>query len=418
MNPMDMAGQITEHHGCRICGGDLETILDFGSQYLQGCFVKPGVSDPPRMPFPMELTRCTTRGCGLVQLRHTLTGALLYDVYWYRSRINNTMRDHLAWLAATAAELWSGGPGRVLDIGCNDGTLLGQFDGWQRWGVEPSSAADEVGSDVTVVRDFFPTENPQLRDGTFDVVTSIAMFYDVDDPVTFARRVGRLLSPDGVWVVEVAYLPAMLDANAYDAVCHEHLAYYSLTTLRLVLQKAGLCVVQVRMNTINGGSMCCFITRAGERDDLLDGSVEETIRREADLGLSESGTYAAFADRVAKHRQELRNLLVSLRDQGCVVHVYGASTKGNTLLQYCGVDRTLVRHAAERNPDKVGARTLGTDIEIISEEESRQARPDFYLVLPWHFRDEILARESATLLAGCKMIFPLPSLETVGRGAA
>lgn len=405
---------VSTRDGCRICGAALEPILDFGAQYLQGCFVKPGLPQPPETTFPMELTRCADAGCGLVQLRHTLAGELLYDVYWYRSRINATMREHLAAVAASAADLWGAAPGRVLDIGCNDGTLLGGFTGWELWGVDPSSAAEDAPDTVNVVRDFFPSEAPELRDGSFAVVTSVAMFYDVEDPVEFARRVERLLAPNGIWVVEVAYLPQMLESNAYDAVCHEHLAYYSLSTLQRVLEAAGLSVVRAEFNDINGGSVCCFVTRAGETRDLADGSVEKTIQREKELGLTGAEVYAEFADRVRAHRDGIRALLSGLRERGSVVHVYGASTKGNTLLQYCGVDRTLVPYAAERNPDKVGARTLGTGIEIISEEDSRRAGPDYYLVLPWHFREEILDREADTLAAGTRLIFPLPALEVVG----
>lgn len=402
------------HDSCRVCGSGLETVLDFGSQYLQGCFVKPGVSNPPTDLFPMELTRCAGEGCGLVQLRHTLAGELLYDVYWYRSRINSTMRDHLGWIAESASGLWGGAPGRVLDIGCNDGTLLNGFAGSERWGVDPSSATDDVPEGINVIRDFFPSDAPEFRDGAFDVVTSIAMFYDVEEPVEFARRVERLLAPGGVWVLEVAHLAEMLEANAYDGICHEHLTYYSLATLQRVLGEAGLTVVRASLNSINGGSICCFVTRADETRDLADGSVEAIAQREKELGLDGPEPYEAFAGRVRAHRDAVRELLLGLREQGSTVHVYGASTKGNTLLQFCGIDRTLVPYAAERNPDKVGARTLGTDIEILSEEESRSVKPDYYLVLPWHFRDEILDREAATRAAGTKMIFPLPSLDIVG----
>jgi NDP-4-keto-2,6-dideoxyhexose 3-C-methyltransferase len=406
--------RVRTHDGCRVCGGPLESVLDFGSQYLQGCFVKPGVSDPPTTKFPMELTRCVDADCGLVQLRHTLAGELLYDVYWYRSRINATMRDHLGWIADSVTGLLGRAPGRVLDIGCNDGTLLRRFADSDRWGVDPSSATDDVPEGINVIRDFFPSEAPELRDGTFDAVTSIAMFYDVEQPVEFARRVERLLAPNGVWVVEVAHLPDMIIGNAYDGICHEHLAYYSLGALRRVLDEAGLTVVRASTNSINGGSLCAFVTRAGETRDLADGSVEEIVQREKELDLTGTAVYRAFADRVRAHRDDVRELLLGVRERGEVVHVYGASTKGNTLLQFCGVDRDLVPYAAERNPDKVGARTLGTDIEIVSEEESRAAKPDYYLVLPWHFRAEILKREADTIAAGCKLIFPLPSLDIVG----
>lgn len=388
-----------------------------GPQYLQGCFVKPGVSDPPTDKLPMELTRCVSNegdSCGLVQLRHTVPGELLYDTYWYRSRINDTMREHLRWVSKTAVGVHGGAPERVLDIGCNDGTLLGNFPECDRWGIDPSSAVDDAPDDIELVRDFFPSDELERQDGVFDIVTAIAMFYDVDDPVGFARAAERLLAPGGVLVLEVAYLPSMLATTGYDSICHEHLAYYSLDTLSRVLRQAGLVIVRADLNGINGGSVCCFITRSEEAGDRADGSVQALEIQERELGLDGDTAYDEFADRVRDHRAGLVSLLGDLRRQGSVVHVYGASTKGNTLLQYCEIDGRQIPYAAERNPDKVGARTLGTDIDIISEADSRAAAPDYYLVLPWHFRDEIVAREAQTLASGCRLIFPLPEPEIVG----
>lgn len=410
----DALALVRERTTCRVCDGALRTVLDLGPQYLQGSFVKPGVSDPPKVKFPLELTRCAESACGLVQLRHTLPGELLYDTYWYRSRINDSMRAHLKWVVESALAVRGEAPRRVLDIGCNDGTLLENYSGTERWGIDPSSAADDAPDDFTLVRDFFPSKELDQCAGSFDIVTSIAMFYDVEDPVDFAREVERLLAPGGVWVVEVAYLPAMLETTGYDSICHEHLSYYSLGALTRILREAGLEIVRASLNGVNGGSICCFVTRSGETGDRADGSVPEIAERERELGLHGDAPYEQFADRVRGHRDKLAKLLHDLRDTGSTVHVYGASTKGNTLLQFCGIDSTLIPYAAERNPDKVGARTLGTDIEIISEAESRAKRPDYYLVLPWHFRDEIVAREAATLEAGCQLIFPLPAVETVG----
>ncbi|MFV2109732.1 class I SAM-dependent methyltransferase [Micromonospora sp. LOL_015] len=408
-------GLVARRTTCRVCDGALRSVLDLGPQYLQGSFVKPGFPDPPEERFPLELTRCTDASCGLVQLRHTLAGGLLYDTYWYRSRINDSMRAHLAWVAGSAVAVHGGQPAKVLDIGCNDGTLLENYAGAQRWGIDPSSAADDAPGTITLIRDFFPSKQLDDQAGTFDVITSIAMFYDVEDPVAFAREVERLLAPGGVWGVEVSHLPAMLEVTGYDSICHEHLSYYSLGTLTRILAEAGLDIVRVSLNGVNGGSICCFVTRTAETADRADGSVPALADRERRQRLATDAPYDEFAARVGQRRDELVKLLHSLRDQGKVVHVYGASTKGNTLLQFCGIDKSLIRYAAERNPDKFGARTLGTDIEIVSEEQSRSAHPDYYLVLPWHFRTEIVAREAATLAAGTRLIFPLPSVETIGR---
>lgn len=409
----DVVRQVKPRTNCRACGGTLRTVLDIGDQYLQGSFVKPGVSDPPTVRFPLELTRCVG-DCGLVQLRHTLPPGLLYETYWYRSRINDTMRAHLNWIAESAVATLGRPLQRVLDIGCNDGTLLENLRGAERWGIDPSNATDDAPEGITLIRDFFPSKALDECAGTFDIVTSIAMFYDVEDPVAVARAVERMLAPGGVWVVEVSYLREMLETTGYDSICHEHLSYYSLNTLTWILRKAGLEIRRASVNGMNGGSICCFVTRSTEGADHADGSVAELAAQERELGLDQNTPYERFADSVRAHRDELVKLLHGLRDNGSTVHVYGASTKGNTLLQYCGIDRTLIPYAAERNPDKVGARTLGTDIEILSEADSRAWRPDYYLVLPWHFREEIVAREAAMLETGCKLIFPLPGLRVVG----
>jgi SAM-dependent methyltransferase len=417
------SGHLTTHERCRVCGGVLESALDLGEQFLQGSFVKPGMPDPPLDRFPLHLMRCAAEaGCGLVQLRHTVAPDTLYSSYWYRSRINQTMRTHLGELAGHAVGVLGRRPHRVLDIGCNDGTLLSTFEDVERWGVEPSNAA----ADVTVgphgphiIRDYFPTSHPALRAGSFDVISTVAMFYDIDEPVSFARAVARLLAPGGVWMVEVGYVPDMMRNVGYDAVCHEHLTYYTLRSLERVLAEAGLRVVGAVRNDSNGGSICCFASRADgppPSGELPAGAVDLAELRAAETPYGPDGraAFTSFATQVREHRRDLRGLVDRLTAEGRRIHVYGASTKGNTLLQFCGLDHTTIPYAAERNPDKVGARTLGTDIPIISEADSRRMAPDYYLVLPWHFRAEIVERESATISAGTRFIFPLPRLEVVG----
>jgi SAM-dependent methyltransferase len=359
------------------------------------------------------------QACGLLQMEYTVPPEVLYSVYWYRSGTNATMRNHLAGIAEEGTALLGRPTARVLDIGCNDGTLLSAFPKtFTKIGIDPSDLAREVPEGIKVVRELFPSEEllSVLNGEQLDIVTSIAMFYDLEDPIAFARAVKKILAPHGIWCIEMSYMPTMLKMTSYDTICHEHLEYYSLAVLEHLLREAGMRLVNVSLNSINGGSIRVWATHAanlGYRRDEFTQNIRGMRQEEFDLQLDTDKPYRHFQERVNVHGEQLSALLKKLRAEGKRIHVYGASTKGNTILQWCGVDGRLVDVAAERNPDKYGARTLGTDIPIVSEEESRSAKPDYYLVLPWHFRDEFLQREKATLASGVGMIFPLPEIEVV-----
>ncbi|HZZ86351.1 MAG TPA: class I SAM-dependent methyltransferase [Anaeromyxobacteraceae bacterium] len=409
---------------CRVCGSTaLTKVIDLGEQYLQGSFVKPGKELPPLRRIPSILVRCDPtrdeKACGLLQMEHSVPPTILYSAYWYRSGTNRTMRDHLKGIADEAAGMVKKQAARVLDIGCNDGTLLRVYPGsFAKFGIDPSDVAQEVSDGVTVVQDTFPSEqlDQRTQGKPFDIITSIAMFYDLEDPVAFVRSVKRSLAADGIWIFEMSYMPSMLKMNSYDTICHEHLEYYSLAVIENVLKRAGMKVVRVGMNDINGGSIRCYATHQesfqyASKDYLR--TLEDLRREEFDLELDTDKPYRNFQERINVHRTELTALLKRLKADGKKVHIYGASTKGNTILQWCGIDRFLIDYAAERNPDKFGARTLGTDIPIISEDESRAMKPDYYLVLPWHFKPEFIERERAMLDGGTGMIFPLPNIEVV-----
>lgn len=409
---------------CRICGSTaLSPVIDLGAQFLQGSFVKSGVISPPTRKLPTELVRCdVTRnenGCGLLQLAHSFPPEILYANYWYRSGTNATMRLHLGGIVESAMKLVGVPRPRVLDIGCNDGTLLSHYPpGSTLYGVDPSDIALEIGNKATVINTVFPSElaNAALPEGGLDIVTSIAMFYDLESPVDFAAALARLLDKSGIWIFEVSYLPLMLLQNSFDTICHEHLEYYSLAVLEEITRRADLRIFKAEVNDINGGSIRCYACRASNNayGDGADRAFLHRLRiREFEMELDTHKPYAEFQARIERLRDELNALLFNARARGERIHIYGASTKGNVLLQWYGVNRVVVDCAADRNPQKVGSKTLGTDIPIVSEEESRKAKPDYYLVLPWHFRKEFLERERETILAGTKLIFPLPEVEVV-----
>jgi SAM-dependent methyltransferase len=372
-----------------------------------------------------KLVRCDPsideNACGLLQMATTVPPAVLYSSYWYRSGTNQTMRDHLRGIVHAGIEMIGRDKARVLDIGCNDGTLLNYYpDTFIKFGVDPSDVAQEIGGGIHIIQDTFPSAelNCVIGDERFDIITSIAMFYDLEDPVNFVKNIKTVLSEDGIWVFEMSYMPSMLQMNSYDTICHEHIEYYSFAVIENLLRRCGMKAIKVELNDINGGSIRCYATQESTfkyKNNNFSLEIERVRQQEFDLELDTDKPYRDFQERIDKHKEELATLLKKLKREGKRIHIYGASTKGNTILQWCGIDNSIIDYAADRNPDKDGAKTLGTDIPIINEEKSRAMNPDYYLVLPWHFRKEFLEREKVALDKGVGFIFPLPNIEIVKR---
>ena len=412
---------------CRVCGSTaLTQVINLGEQYLQGSFVKPGKEIPSMRKIPLSLVRCDPtkdeKACGLLQMEYSVPPEILYSAYWYRSGTNNTMRNHLKSIADEAVSILNISNANALDIGCNDGTLLGFYpEKFNKYGVDPSDVAQEINKqDVTVIQDIFPSNEllECLGDIKIDIISSIAMFYDLEDPVAFVKGIKNILAPEGIWIFEMSYMPMMLKMTSYDTICHEHLEFYSLAVIEYILKQSGMKVFNVTLNDINGGSLRCYATHSTnfryQNEHFLQ-NIRALHQDEFDLELDTDKPYKNFQDRINNHRDELISLLKKLKGEGNKIHIYGASTKGNTILQWCGIDNKIIDFAAERNPDKFGARTLGTDIPIISEDESRAMNPDYYLVLPWHFKNEFIKREQETINRGTRLIFPLPTIEIISK---
>ncbi len=404
---------------CRLCRGtQLQALLDLGQQYLTGVFPKD--RQAPLTCGPLGLGRCAD--CGLVQLLQTYDLAELYGQhYGYRSGLNQAMVAHLrATAAALQQQVGLRAGDSVLDIGSNDGTFLGSFapGQYRLLGMDPSAAKfrQYYRPDIALVPEFFSAASYARQHGGTParLVTSIAMFYDLPDPLAFARDVASILAPDGLWHTEQSYLPAMLAANAYDTVCHEHLEYYALAQLVRVAEQTGLKIVALAANDVNGGSFAVTLAHRAAPYPAATAAVARWLAQERALGLDTERPLSAFQERVVAHRAHVRAELARLHAAGRRVLGYGASTKGNVLLQYCGITPDLLPAIAEVNPDKFGAFTPGTGIPIIPEGEARAQRPDYFLVLPWHFRRTLVQREAAYLQAGGRMIFPLPQWEVVG----
>jgi len=409
---------------CRICGNrNLIPILDLGVQALSGRFPSRDEVDPPKAP--LELVKCRDirdpRACGLLQLKHTISPEEMYlHSYGYRSAINATMRMHLKGIVQRVQEIIDLHDGDVvLDIGSNDATLLKQYDlpGLRKIGIDPAGQQflEYYTEDIELVSDYFNSSNylSAAAGKQAKVITSIAMFYDLDAPMSFVDDIRRILAQDGVWLFEQSYMPAMLKMNSFDTVCHEHLENYAFKQVDWMLRKNGLRVFDVEFNDINGGSFRVYACHDNSVYKSNQKQIDRVLANEKELKLDSEHPYKEFRERVYRIRDELHGFIATEKAEGKLIYVYGASTKGNVLLQFCNIDRTLIAAAADRNPEKWGCRTPGTHIPIISEEAAREAKPDYFLVLPWHFRQEFVEREAGFLASGGKFIFPLPEIEIV-----
>ncbi|MCR4278500.1 MAG: class I SAM-dependent methyltransferase [bacterium] len=410
---------------CRSCGSTaLTPVLSLGDQVLAGNFGFAENLSAVTRRVPLDLVRCDSErdedACGLVQLRHTVPGDLMYSSYGYRSGINQTMRDHLSLLAHELEQRVHLTEGDVvIDIGANDGTLLRAYATPQFSGVgfEPSIVQPEaLPAHIQFIKNYFTASNFEKRypSQKAKIITSIAMFYDLEDPNAFVSDVACLLREDGIWVLEVAYLPKTLTKNSFDTICHEHLEYYSFSSIEHLLRRHGLTIIDVGENGINGGTIRVYATHANgrmsERTEEAQNRIYTMQREEFDMELDSSAPYIAFAENVEKIKTDLPFMLRELCRAGKKIYGYGASTKGNVILQYCEIGTDLVTAIADRNPAKWGQKSPGMNIPIISEDEMRAAMPDYLLVLPWFFLDEFMKRESAFVERGGKFIIPIPEV--------
>lgn len=403
---------------CRLCGSkNLSEVFDLGEQYLTGVFPKNKNEQPDKGP--LNLVFCND--CGLLQLKQSYSLSDMYgNNYGYRSGLNTSMVKHLQnkirglekFVNLNENDL-------VLDIGSNDATSLKSYTvSCKKIGIDPTSEKFKkyYTNDIIRVPEFFSEKvfHEHCGDLKAKIVTSVAMFYDLENPVEFAKDVESVLSDDGIWHFEQSYMPTMLRNLSYDTVCHEHLEFYSLNVIKNILEKVGMKLVNVELNDINGGSFAVTACKSGAAYEFNEKIIESLLNEEKNLGLDSIEPYLDFADKSQIHREKLKKLLNDLNEQNFKIFGYGASTKGNVLLQYCGIGVKQIPYIVEVNEDKFGSFTPGTNIPIISEEEGKKLKPDYYFVLPWHFKENILKRERKFLEDGGKFIFPLPEIEIAG----
>lgn len=398
---------------CRACQSyELLPVLSLGTQYLTD-YLKP--SEPDETPrAPLQLVRC--RACGLVQLHQQVPPDQLYGKhYWYRSAMNQTMRGVLRAVARQVAERAHLDHGStVLDIGANDGTLLSYLpDVACRLAVEPApNLVRLVKEHADLVVPAYFGDLPQLTpyQGAVDAITAVAMFYDVPDPVRFCRAAADLLRPGGCFVIQMNDVYALLHDASFDIISHEHLCYYTVASLGTVLTQVGLEIFALERLDVNGGTARYWIGYQG--DHPVEDTVFEQAAREQILDTPEY--WRVFEDRVKGIAEELKRRVEAEVEQGGTVYVYGASTRGNTILQTAGLDHRLLAGAAEIHEEKIGLVTGGTRIPIVSEAEAR-AKATMFLILPYSYLGEFVVREDAFLRAGGKLLVPLPSVEVITR---
>jgi len=411
-------GSYKELSECRIGGGNnLVTVLNLGRQTLTGVF--PSNAEEEVTVGPLELAWCPNSG--LLQLKHSYEPSEMYgDNYGYRSGLNQSMVNHLTEKVAYLERLASVKAGDVIvDIGSNDATTLKAYSttGLRRIGIDPTGKkfAEYYPSDVSLIPEFFSeAAYRSLETKPAKVVTSIAMFYDLDSPIAFAQQIAAILADDGIWHFEQSYMPSMLRMNSYDTICHEHLEYYSLGVVQKILENSGLRLVDVVMNAVNGGSFAVTAAKISNKSIKTNHAVINwLLEQEERMGLNTPRPYRDFEERVFRHRDDLTRLIRALNSDGKKVLGYGASTKGNVVLQFCGFTAQDIPAIAEVNQEKFGKVTPGTHIPIISEAEAKAMKPDYFLVLPWHFKDGIIRREKEYLASGGRFIFPFPEIEIV-----
>ncbi len=362
----------------------------------------------------LKLVRC--KNCSLLQLENNFDSNLMYgENYGYMSSLNRAMEFHLKLKSKYLLDTYKLKKGSsVLDIGSNDGTFLGFFKkNLKLFACDPTIKKFKkyYRKDINLTPDFFSAE--RFKKSKFDLITSIAMFYDLPDPLKFAKEINNVLTDNGIWHIEMSYMPSMLNNNSYDTICHEHLEYYSIKSLKYIMDLANLKIINISFNQINGGSISLDVAKKKSKYNENKTLLKWLLLREDLNGFNNLKTQKYFFNQCKKHKYLLNDLLKKLKSQGKKIYGYGASTKGNVILQYCGINTNYLDCIIEVNKFKFHKFTPGSKIKIVSEKYMKLKKPDYLLVLPWHFKDHIVKKEKKFLGSGGKLIFPLPEIEII-----
>ena len=402
---------------CRVCGStSLKKIFTLGDQKFTGIFLQKKNSNVPSGN--LSLVFCKL--CSLLQLENSFDKKILYgNNYGYMSSLNNSMSMHLKNKSENLKKKYNLSSGDlIIDIGSNDGTFLNFFNkSFNLVGVDPTIKKfyNYYNKNILKIDDFFSKNSIQatVKNKKAKLVTSISMFYDLQDPLKFANDIYDILDEDGVWHLEQSYMPAMIKNTSYDTICHEHLEYYSLKSIKYIFDKIGFKIVDIEFNDVNGGSFALTVAKnksAYKENKVL---IEWLLEKEELYQYNSPSTFEDFFKKTVMHKKILKKLLIDLKNAKKKVIGYGASTKGNVILQYCNINEDLLPYISEVNKYKYNKFTPGSNIRIISEKKAKLLKPDFYLVLPWHFKNFIINKEKDFIKNGGRLIFPLPDIEIV-----
>jgi hypothetical protein len=411
---------------CRLCGNtNLVPCIDIGEQYLSSIFPSNLNYRGQLFKYPLDLVLCNKKNkksCGLLQLGHRFDLSSMYDAYPYTSSTNSAMTKVLEDVAKSGRALRNLEEGDViLDIGGNDGTLLSFFrnDPVRLISIDPAkNIASLIGNvpQYTGVRDFFSRKSyAAVSKQKAKLIFSIAMFYHLDDPLKFSKDVASVLDDNGVWIIQMAYLPAMIKTRMYDNIVHEHAGYYGAQHMKWAMEQIGLEVFDVVENDVYGGSFRIFVKKKGNRRFALTPRYKALLKKELVEGIFKPATYHAFMSEIDKTKQDLLALCAKIKAEGKSIWIYGASTKGNTIMQFCGLGKNEVDAAADSNPFKLGKYIIGSDVIIKSEADMHAAKPDYLLALPYSFVKAFMKREEALVASGTQFISPLPKVKVFGK---
>ena len=402
---------------CRSCkNSSIKKVFDLGNHKLTGVF--PKTKNEKIDSGRLGMVYCNN--CSLLQLENSFNPKKMYGSnYGYMSSQNLSMISHLKNKSIKLKKLSKLKKSEiVVDIGSNDGTFLNFFEKkYKLFGIDPSSKRLKkfYRDDINVISDFF-TESKiakYLAKKKAKIITTISMFYDLEDPIKFAKDVYNSLDENGIWHLEQSYMPSMIKNCSYDTICHEHLEYYSLKSIKYIFDKIGFVIIDLEFNNINGGSFALTVKKKNKFNKKHFFLTNLILNEEKQFKYNKYNTIKKFYKKILNHKKILKKLLISLKKNNKKVFGYGASTKGNVILQFCGINSELLPFIAEVSKFKFNKYTPGSKIKIISEKKSKTLKPDYYLVLPWHFKDFIEKKEKKFLNDGGKLIFPLPEINII-----